>query len=330
MPESHSGDYSPDTPASGHLDLGHLYIVATPIGNLDDISSRALKTLSDVDYIAAEDTRHTARLLGHFNITTPLIAYHDHSDQKRLQKISDFLLQGKSIALVSDAGTPLISDPGYQLVKQVRAQKIPIVPIPGACAMVAALSVSGLPSDRFIFEGFLPAKSTARKARLADVSREVRTLIFYESTHRLLDSLKDMLDTFGADRIAVIARELTKTYETVHFGRLSELLEISTQDLNQQKGEFVILVSGYQQKTEELSIGAEVEQTMNVLLKELSIKQAAAIGAKLTGLKKRDLYQWALDHKELVYIKRRSSYLGSPCECFLKIFFTFVSLTNNS
>lgn len=275
---------------------GTLYVVATPIGNFGDISQRALETLASVDYIAAEDTRHSARLMNHFNITTPLIAYHDHSDEKRLHKISQYLLNGQSLALISDAGTPLISDPGYQLVKVLRAQNIPIVPIPGACAFVSALSVAGLPTDRFSFEGFLPAKTNARKNYLQALARDERTLVFYESTHRLLDSLRDMSTILGSERPAVMARELTKTYETVLSTSLGELIEIAVADSNQQRGEFVIIVKGYT-SVDDNEIDQGVMDTMTILLKELPIKQAASIGAKLTGLKKRDLYQWALDNK---------------------------------
>ena len=293
--------YNNDQKKLGCL-LGCLYVVATPIGNLGDISQRAIETLQSVDYIAAEDTRHSRRLFSHFNISTPTIAYHDHSNVRRVQKIGELLQEGKSVALVSDAGTPLISDPGYQLVNYVRHLNISVVPIPGACAMVSALSIAGLPSDRFAFEGFLPAKPTARQVRLNAVMKEPRTLIFYESTHRLLESLKDMIAVFGGDRTAVIARELTKTFETVLSGPLSELLQRITDDVNQQKGEFVLIVSAYKKAVDETMVGETVvsefaEHTMQVLLGELPIKQAAAIGAKLTGLKKRVLYQWALGHK---------------------------------
>ena len=274
-----------------------LYVVATPIGNLGDISPRGVEVLQAVDYIAAEDTRHSGRLLGHFNITTPTIAYHDHSNVKRLEKIEELLRQGKSVALISDAGTPLISDPGYALVKSVRDQGIPVIPIPGACAMVAALSVAGLPSDRFVFEGFLPAKSSARQKRLSALAAEPRTLIFYESTHRLLDTLQDMIIAFGEARRGVMARELTKTFETVLSAPLGELRQRITADGNQQKGEFVLVVAGHKKPASESVLEPDVEQTMTVLLSELPIKQAAAIGAKLTGLKKRALYQWALERQ---------------------------------
>ena len=276
---------------------GELYIVATPIGNLDDITQRAISILKSVDFIAAEDTRHSARLLQHLDIATPMIAYHEHSDAKRLQKISQLLADGKSIALISDAGTPLISDPGYQLVKAVRQQGINVVPIPGVCAMVTALSVAGMPSDRFVFEGFMPAKKTARSQYLTALAREQRTLIFYESSHRILASVTDMKNILGGDRIAVIARELTKTFETVLDGSLGALVEIITKDANQQRGEFVVIVSGYKKSDEFVSIDEFVIKMMEALLEELPIKKAAAICAKLTGLNKRDLYQCALEQK---------------------------------
>lgn len=276
---------------------GELYIVATPIGNLDDITQRAISTLKSVDFIAAEDTRHSARLLQHFSITTPMMAYHEHSDVRRLEKITQLLVNGKSIALISDAGTPLISDPGYQLVKTVRQQGINVVPIPGVCAIVTALSVAGLPSDRFVFEGFMPSKKTARCQYLTGLLREERTLIFYESSHRILQSITDMKDILGGDRIAVVARELTKTFETVLDGSLQALVDTITADANQQRGEFVVIVSGYKKSDEFVSIDESVITMMKALLEELPIKKAAAICAKLTGLNKRDLYQWALEQK---------------------------------
>ena len=276
---------------------GELYIVATPIGNLDDITQRAISTLKKVDFIAAEDTRHSARLLQHLNITTPMMAYHEHSDARRLQKISRLLMDGKSIALISDAGTPLISDPGYQLVKAVRQNGINVVPIPGVCAMVAALSVAGMPSDRFVFEGFMPAKKTARCQYLTALVREDRTLIFYESSHRILASVADMRDILGGDRTAVVARELTKTFETLLDGSLKALVDTITADANQQRGEFVVIVSGYKKSDEFISVDEPVIKMMEALLEELPIKKAAAICAKLTGLNKRDLYRWALEQK---------------------------------
>lgn len=280
-------------------EAGILYVVATPIGNLGDITQRAIETLKNVDYIAAEDTRHSAKLMSHLNITTPLMAYHDHSDEKRLNKICHYLVSGQSVALISDAGTPLISDPGYQLVRLIRERGMVVVPIPGPCALISALSVCGLATDRFTFEGFLPAKGSARKAYLQALVRDERTLVFYESTHRILDTLDDMSVIFEADRTVAIARELTKTYETILTGSFTDVIGQVTSDKNQQKGEFVLMVSGYKQAINGPSLDQSVVDTMRVLLKELPIKQASAIGAKLTGVKKRDLYQWALDHKPI-------------------------------
>ncbi|MEO0443112.1 MAG: 16S rRNA (cytidine(1402)-2'-O)-methyltransferase [Pseudomonadota bacterium] len=272
---------------------GTLFIVATPIGNLGDISPRALKTLGQVDYIAAEDTRHSARLLKHFNITTPLIAYHDHSDQRRQQKIMDLLQSGCDLALVSDAGTPLIADPGYALVKRARASQLAVIAIPGPCALISALSIAGLPSDRFIFEGFLPVKASARRAHLSALAAERRTLIFYESTHRILDALTDMSQSLGPERHIAIARELTKTYETLIAGTVANVLAIVNSDANQQKGEFVVVVSPCEKQSTTL-MDQESERVMKILLADLPLKQAASLGARLTGLKKRDLYQWGL------------------------------------
>lgn len=273
---------------------GKLYIVATPIGNLGDMTQRAKDTLAEVDYIAAEDTRHSGRLMRHFNIATPLIAYHEHSGLKRQHKILDLLSQGKSVALISDAGTPLISDPGYQLVKEARESFSEVTPIPGASALITALSSAGLPSDRFVFEGFLPAKSGARQSQLEALAKETRTLIFYESTHRILDSLMAMAQSFGEQREVVIARELTKTYETFLRGNLKQIRAYVEKNQEQQKGEFVVLVKGYDDGDQVKKLDGEAEDIMKILLAELSVKQAAAIGAKLTGIKKRDLYQWAL------------------------------------
>lgn len=276
------------------LDTGVLYVVATPIGNLGDMVPRAVEVLQMVDVIAAEDTRHSAKLMKHFGINTPLLAYHDYSDEKRNRYLLDKLLSGQSLALISDAGTPLISDPGYELVKSAREQNIQVIAIPGACALIAALSISGLPSNRFVFEGFLPAKSSARRKRLESVCRETATLIFYESPHRLLDTLRDCIDVMGKDRSAVIARELTKTYETVLEGSLEILLEKVIADTNQQRGEFVLMLKGYELKSEDLTVTEEAQSLMKLLQKELPTKQAAAIVAEFTGLKKRDLYQWAI------------------------------------
>lgn len=215
---------------------GSLYVVATPIGNLDDISARALKILREVALIAAEDTRHSARLMQHFGIATPLAACHEHNERDEGSRFITRLLAGDNVALISDAGTPLISDPGYHLVRQARAAGINVVPVPGACALIAALSAAGLPSDRFIFEGFLPAKSVGRKARLEAVKEEPRTLIFYEAPHRILECLQDMEAVFGGERQALLAREITKTFETLKGLPLAELRAFVESDSNQQRG----------------------------------------------------------------------------------------------
>lgn len=269
-----------------------LYVVATPIGNLADMSARAIEVLQQADLIAAEDTRHSARLMSHFDIGTHMLAIHDHNERQRSEMMVEKLQQGQSIALVSDAGTPLISDPGYHLVTAVRQAGFRVIPVPGACAMVAALSVAGLPTDRFIFEGFLPAKSGGRQQRLQALSEDSRTQIFYESPHRIQTSLQDMLDVMG-DRQAVIARELTKTFETIKDGSLSELVEFVATDANQQKGEFVVLVAGAPEQ-EKGEIDGEAARILGVLLKDLPKKQAAALASEITGIKKNALYKYAL------------------------------------
>ena len=276
---------------------GVLYVVATPIGNLGDMVPRAIEVLQMVDVIAAEDTRHSGKLLQHFGISTKLIAYHDYSNEQRLQKIIDTLLLGQSVALISDAGTPLISDPGYELVHVAREQGVQVVPIPGACALIAALSVSGLPSNQFIFEGFLPAKSVSRRKVLTELLSEHRTVVYYESPHRIVDSLKDFQLVLGDDRDIVLAREITKTYETVLSGSVVTVLNQVLGDTNQQRGEFVVLVKGCEQQHDATLVTAEAEKLMRVLLEHVPIKTAAAIAAKVTGVQKRELYQWALGLK---------------------------------
>ncbi len=272
---------------------GILYVVATPIGNLGDMVPRAVETLQTVALIAAEDTRHSSRLLSHFDIKTPCIAYHDHSDESRVDQLIAKMQAGDSIALISDAGTPLVSDPGYRLVRSARQAGIQVIPIPGACAMIAALSAAGLPSDRFAFEGFLPAKQIARCTQLQTLATDSRTLIFYEAPHRILETLQDMRDVFGPDREVVIAREITKTFETIKGDNVAALVDWVATDSNQQRGEIVLLVHGAP-KQENEAITPEQIHIMKVLLEELPVKQAASIGAKLTGLKKNFLYDWAL------------------------------------
>lgn len=278
--------------ANTNLNTATLYVVATPIGNLADMVPRAVETLQTVDIIAAEDTRHSARLLEHFHITTPMLAYHDHSDERQLQRLVERLLSGQRVALIADAGTPLVSDPGFRLVRAARQAGIAVVPIPGPCALIAALSAAGLPSDRFAFEGFLPARAGQRRGRLETLAAEDRTLIFYEAPHRLAACLDDMAAVFGGGREAVLARELTKAYETIRAGSLRELQQFVGADGNQQRGEIVLLVRAA--AGAERQVSAETERVMGVLLAELSVRQAASLGAKITGVKKNLLYQWAL------------------------------------
>ena len=273
-----------------------LYLVATPIGNLGDISSRALEILRSVDIVAAEDTRHSRHLLQHFGIGTRLLAYHEHNEKQQTPVLLKFLEKGESIALVSDAGTPLVSDPGYRLVSAALDCGVRVVPIPGPCAAIAALSASGLPTDRFVFEGFLPAKLGARVRRLESLKTEQRTLVFYESCHRIVDCLKDMVTVFGGERQAVIARELTKTFETIRKASVGELVEWVEKDSNQQKGEIVLLVEGAETSNEESD--ALLSKLLPVLVNELPVKQAVKIASLVTGVHKNELYKQALKLKE--------------------------------
>jgi len=272
---------------------GVLYVVATPIGNLDDISRRAIQVLGQVARIAAEDTRHSARLLQHLDINTPLVAVHDHNESGRVQGLINQLLGGENIALISDAGTPLISDPGYRLVAAAHEAHIQVVPVVGACAAIAALSAAGLPSDRFTFEGFLSAKTTARQTQLRALLHETRTLIFYEAPHRILECVQDMCLIFGGERRVVLARELTKTFETIRQLTLAELSVWVEQDSNQQRGEIVLVLEGAPDNSA-LAAAAEVDNVLLKLLKYLPVKQTAQLAAELTGHKKNALYDRAL------------------------------------
>lgn len=280
--------------AVASVQSGTLYVVATPIGNLDDISARALRILREVALIAAEDTRHSARLMQHFGIGTPLAACHEHNERDQGGRFLARLEAGEDVALISDAGTPLISDPGYHLVRQARAAGFAVVPVPGACALIAALSAAGLPSDRFIFEGFLPAKAAGRRARLEQVREEPRTLIFYEAPHRILECLEDMRAVFGGERQALLARELTKTFETLKGLPLDELCAWVAADSNQQRGECVVLVAGWQAPEGEEAVSAEALRVLDLLLAEMPLKRAAALAAEITGVRKNLLYQVAL------------------------------------
>lgn len=279
---------------------GTLYVVATPIGNLEDIGARALRVLREVALIAAEDTRHSARLLQHFGIATQLVACHEHNERDQGGRLVGRLLAGEDLALISDAGTPLISDPGYHLVRNARAAGVRVVPVPGACALIAALSAAGLASDRFIFEGFLPARAAGRRQRLQALVEEPRTQIFYEAPHRLLESLEDMRVLFGDDRPAVLARELTKAFETIKGASLGELCAWVAADSNQQRGECVLLIEGWQAPVGEEALSAEALRVLDLLLAELPLKRAAALAAEITGVRKNLLYQQALErHKTM-------------------------------
>lgn len=269
-----------------------LYIVATPIGNLADISARAIEILSSVDLIAAEDTRHSKHLLQHHGIETSTISLHEHNEQQRSEVLLSRMVQGESIALISDAGTPLISDPGFRLVNMAREQGINVIPIPGACAVITALSASGLSAERFAFEGFLPSKASARRQVLESLENEPRTLIFYESPKRMVASLQDMLAVFGTERKACLARELTKMFETIVMLPLAELVEIVRNDPNHQKGEIVLLIEG--QSTVVDSDEAEQARVLQILLAELPLKQAASLTASILGIKKNKAYEMAL------------------------------------
>lgn len=282
-------------PVASNSTPGSLYVVATPIGNLDDMSVRALKVLREVTLIAAEDTRHSARLMQHFGIGTPLAACHEHNERDEGSRFITRLLAGDDVALISDAGTPLISDPGYHLVRQARAAGIQVIPVPGACALIAALSAAGLPSDRFMFEGFLPAKAVGRRAKLDQVKEEPRTLIFYEAPHRILECLQDMELVFGPDRPALLARELTKTFETLKGLPLGELRAFVEADSNQQRGECIVLVAGWTPPEDEDVVGSEARRILDLLLEEMPLKRAAALAAQITGVRKNLLYQVALD-----------------------------------
>jgi 16S rRNA (cytidine1402-2'-O)-methyltransferase len=268
---------------------GCLWVVATPIGHRDDISARAIETLRNVAVIAAEDTRHSRPLLLQHNIPTPLIALHEHNEREAVAAIVKRLKDGESVALISDAGTPLISDPGFRLVRAAREAGIRCVPVPGACAAIAALSVAGLPSDRFVFEGFLPPKSSARRTRLQELAGDPRTLIFYESSHRVLESLEDMREVLGGERVGVVARELTKMFETVIGEPIATLIERLTVDPNQQRGEFVVLIAG--RGEDENDRLAEGRRVFAILRQELPAAKAAKLAAAITGAPRKLLYE---------------------------------------
>ncbi len=275
---------------------GVLYVVATPIGNLQDISARALETLGHVALVAAEDTRHSRKLLGHYGIAVPLVALHEHNEREQTRSLLERLAGGEDIALLSDAGTPLISDPGFHLVRSARAAGLAVVAVPGPSACIAALSIAGLPTDRFAFEGFLPSKHVARCKRLETLRDEPRTLVFYESSHRIAQCLADMVTVLGGERAAVLVRELTKTFETSRGGTLQELLDWLLGDDNQQRGEFVIMLHGRSERDAE-GLDAGQRKVLEVLLEELPLKQATSLAAKITGVARNRLYDYGLELK---------------------------------
>ncbi|MFK8010612.1 MAG: 16S rRNA (cytidine(1402)-2'-O)-methyltransferase [Marinicellaceae bacterium] len=272
---------------------GILYIVATPIGNLDDITERAIKTLTEVDLIACEDTRHSGRLLANYGIKNRLMSFHQHNENESSNKFIDLLLQGNDIALISDAGTPLISDPGYPLVNKAHQEDIKVVPIVGACAIIALLSCSGLPTISFQFQGFLSAKTQQRQQQLQLIAENTSTTIIYESTHRILKCLQDMLEILGEDRKISVGRELTKTFETIKLGTVSEIKHFIESDSNQQKGEFVIAISG-SQVIEKNDVTDQQKQLMTLLAKELPPKKAAKITAEFLKGKTKAIYNYFL------------------------------------
>jgi 16S rRNA (cytidine1402-2'-O)-methyltransferase len=272
---------------------GILYIVPTPIGNLQDITYRAVEILTQVNLIACEDTRHSQKLLQHLGISTRLISYHEHNEQHRTEKLIEGLKQGQQIALISDAGTPLISDPGYDLVNQCRRQQIQVIPLPGACAAITALSGAGLGTNRFIFEGFLPVKEQALNGALANLLEREFTSIFYESPRRVKHTVEQCLAVLGAERHMVLAKEITKTFEIFVSGNAEHILSWLTQDAAHQKGEFVLMIAGIKRDSDAMPV--EAMQLLKTLMKELPLKKAAAVTAAHYGLKKNQLYQIGLE-----------------------------------
>jgi len=273
---------------------GTLYIVATPIGHLADLGERARITLAEADLILAEDTRHSQKLLNHYVIRTPLLSLHEHNEQQRLDELLVRLQQGENMALISDAGTPLISDPGYRLVSAAHAAGITMLSIPGPSALTAALSVAGQPTDRFVFEGYLPARQAARRKRLTELAAETRTLVFYETPHRLGAMLNDAADAFGADRPATLCKELTKQFEQNVCGTLAQLREWLVADPKRGQGEFVIVVAGSSRAAE----AQDPRPLLRSLLRHLPVKTAATIAAEVSDHSRNELYQLALEMKD--------------------------------
>ena len=279
---------------SAFIKPGCLYVVATPIGDVTDLSSRAQLVLAGVDQVAAEDTRTSARLFEQLGLRTPLTAVHDHNEAHRVPGLIARLQAGETLALVSDAGTPLISDPGYRLIAAAHDAGVTVVPVPGPCAAITALSAAGLASDRFHFEGFLPSRQGPRVARLKQLVEATPTLILYEAPHRIVETLEDLVATFGEERLATLARELTKTFETIRRASLGELLAWVMADSNQQRGEIVLVVAGAPEREAVDTRALSAESILRVLVRELPVKQAAGLAAEMMGLKRNALYDMAL------------------------------------
>lgn len=275
--------------------LGRLAVISTPIGNLGDLSPRARDELAAADMVAAEDTRRTGQLLTTLGLSRPLVSLHEHNERERIDELLEKLRAGARIALVSDAGTPLLSDPGFELVRRVAQEGMSVVAVPGPSAITAALSIAGLPTERFSFEGFLPARLGERRTRVAELAAEARTLVFFEAPHRIAESLEDMAAGFGNSRRAAVARELTKVFETVYRGTLSELAVQARSDANFTRGEITVVVEGAPRAAEDAAPHAELDATLTVLLTELAPSKAAALAAKLTGAKRNDAYARALE-----------------------------------
>jgi len=274
------------------IEPGCIYVVATPIGNLGDLSARAAQCLSEVGIIAAEDTRRTRQLLQHLGVDKPLLSLHEHNERGRIDGLAKRLERGESVALVSDAGTPLISDPGFPVVRALAKRGFRIVPIPGACSLIAALCAAGLPTDRFLFEGFLPARQAARRQLLCSLAAQPRTLVFLETAKRIRNSLQDMEVAFGADREVVLARELTKLYEEFLRGTVRELRSLLESEPNRCRGEFVVLVGGATEVNAKLD---DARDLMTALVAELPVSRASAVAARATGLSRNDLYRLGLE-----------------------------------
>jgi len=274
--------------------LGRLAVISTPIGNLGDLSPRARDELAAAELVAAEDTRRTGQLLTTLGLSRPLVSLHEHNERERIDELLEKLRAGARIALVSDAGTPLLSDPGFELVRRVAQEGMSVVAVPGPSAITAALSIAGLPTERFSFEGFLPARLGERRTRVAELASETRTLVFFEAPHRIAESLEDMASGFGATRRAAVARELTKVFETVYRGTLAELAAQARSDANFTRGEITVVVEGAP-RAADAAPGIALDATLTVLLSELAPSKAAALAARLTGAKRNDAYARALE-----------------------------------